>query len=380
MIEFEPPPTPTDDIDVDDDAGEWLSGLERVGLPVRHDHRRPTDAGDRLPASVSHLVERSWGIEHASSGVRALVERSLSPATRDAYEADWLDFVAWCRAAGVADPLDARDVDVAEYVAHLTQARLAVATIRRRLAGIAFAYELMNKVSPSQSSLVRRTVIGAARTLGTAQDRAAPLRLEQMRRLTVGVPIVNAGDHAMRRDQLLVALGWASALRCSELVALDVEDLHFVGDPDRGDGGVLIRVRRSKTDQAAASAFVAVPYSSQWASCPVRLALSYSRRVRTGPLFRHIDRHGKIHRRLSADAVSRVLKSTITELLDVDATPFRSHSLRAGFVTEARSHGVPDELIARHTRHRHTSTRNGILDRYDRPTDLLERTPFDGWW
>jgi len=64
----------------------------------------------------------------------------------------------------------------------------------------------------------------------------------------------------MRRDQLLVALGWASALRASELVALDVEELTVVGDPNVGDGGLMIRVRNAKG--AAGVAWVAVPFAT----------------------------------------------------------------------------------------------------------------------
>jgi hypothetical protein len=57
----------------------------------------------------------------------------------------------------------------------------------------------------------------------------------------------------MRSDQLLVALGWASALRESELLALDAEHLQFVGTPDGPDvGGVAIEIPRSKTDLHAA--------------------------------------------------------------------------------------------------------------------------------
>lgn len=92
-----------------------------------------------------------------------------------------------------------------------------------------------------------------------------------------GEPMVSR----LRRDQLLIALGWAGALRASELVAVDAEDLHFVGDPDVGDGGLVMRIRRSKTDQAANEQYVAVPYSSPWSSCLVRLALGYTRQVRT---------------------------------------------------------------------------------------------------
>jgi hypothetical protein len=125
-----------------------------------------------------------------------------------------------------------------------------------------------------------------------------------------------------------------------------------------------------------------VPYASQYTGDPVRLALTWTRRHRTGPLFRHLDRHGRTGRRLGADAVSRILKGLVADVLRDDPAGYSSHSLRAGFVTEARAHGVPDELIARHTRHARPGQRpGGILNVYDRPTDLLERSALDpSWW
>lgn len=366
--------------DAGDDEGEWLAGLRRAGLPLR----TPAAAITSDPSSaVRQLVDDSWQLAatSASADVRALVEASIAESTRAAYEEDWLGFVAWCRVHDLDDPLTATDITVAEYVAELVRARLAMATIRRRLAAIAFAFHLTRRPTPTQSALVTRTLAGAARTLGTSQDRAAPLRLEAMRAIVRGLPIVRAGQPAMRRDQLLVGLGWATALRASELVALDADDLRFRGDPDRGEGGVLVRIRRSKTDQTAHVEWVAVPYASQWTGCPVRLALTWTRHHRRGPLFRHIDRHGRAQRRLGADAVSRLLKTVVHRVLQDDPGPYSSHSLRAGFVTEARSYGIPDELIARHTRHALPGRRRAsILDVYDRPDDLLERTAFDGWW
>ena len=76
------------------------------------------------------------------------------------------------------------------------------------------------------------------------------------------------------------------------------------------------------------------------------------------------------------------MRRAIAETLQIDAAGYSSHSLRAGFVTEARAHGVPDELIARHTRHtRPGHRRGGILNVYDRPTDLLERPALSpSWW
>ena len=188
----------------------------------------------------------------------------------------------------------------------------------------------------------------------------------------------------MRRDQLLLALGWAAALRASELVALDVDDLSFVGDPTRGDGGVLVRIRHSKTDQPGRTEYVAVPFATHFSVCPATMARRWCDARRSGPMFRAIDRHGHPGRRLGVDAVTRnVVRPLIGELLvvdglPVDPQPYSSHSLRAGFVTEARAHEVPDARIARHTRHAAAGNRRGgILDVYDRPHDLFERPALD---
>lgn len=62
----------------------------------------------------------------------------------------------------------------------------------------------------------------------------------------------------------------------------------------------------------------------------------------------------------------------------VDPASYSSHSLRVGFVSEARAYGIDHEPIARHTRH--AVAGRSILAVYDHPTGLFERTPFDGWW
>jgi hypothetical protein len=59
----------------------------------------------------------------------------------------------------------------------------------------------------------------------------------------------------------------ATALRRSELVALDVEDLSF--DPTHG---LLVTIGRSKTDQEQEREHVAVPYARAGNNlCPVRV-------------------------------------------------------------------------------------------------------------
>ncbi len=350
---------PDDDEEEAGEAGEWLDGLRAAGLPVRTAVRRVREPS----AAVQELLAESW-----------------APRTRAGYEADWQQFCAWCTAHDL-DPFACDELDVAEWVGSLVGRRLAYATIQRYLAAVSWAFEATGRISPAKAKAVRQVVAGAARTLGTTQRRAEPLRLEQLRRLVLALPVVTgqAANRSprVRRDQVMFLLGWAAALRSEELVALDVDDLTFTGDPNTGQGGgMLVRLRTSKGSPTD-SVHVAVPYSTQPSTCPVRLTMLHTRNTRTGPLFRQIDRHGRTLGRLRPPAVSRILKDHVHHVLNENPDIYSSHSLRAGFVTEARARRVPDPLIARHTRHRDLN----MLGVYDRPTDLFNDPALAGeWW
>jgi site-specific recombinase XerD len=359
--------------DLDDDDGEWLGGLRAAGLPVRTTTTSPTTPSPGL----RQLLDEG----NASPGLVDLVLRSISDATRAAYERDWADFDTFCRIGGRGDPLDATALVVGEYVNDLVRTQMAESTIRRRLAAIGWAQQLATGHKVTDDPLITKAMAGAHRLLaGRGTKQAIPLRLGEARTIITALPIVDPNRPGMRRDQLLVALGWATALRASELVGLDVDDLTIIGNPDHGTGGLLVRVRTPKGGGAAD--WVAVPYASSWATCPVRKTIHWTRNMRTGALFRAVDRHGRIGKRLSARAVSDIVRETISTCLQTDPAGYSGHSLRAGFVTEARAHRVPDELIARHTRHtRPGHARGGMLNRYDRPAELLETHALDpSWW
>ena len=378
-------PEPDVDLIGDDDGDEVAesqSGLARLGFAARP---RPASlelsaAAAALTGSVNTLAARA-----PSADTVALYRRAWAESTVAAYQADWRRYSIWCDVAGIDDPLGAGPVAVANYVAGLAAQRLTPNTMRRRLAAIGWAHEIADRPSPTADPLVRRVLAGAERTLGTGVDPATPLRLEQLRTLLTRLPIMRERHPAMRRDQLLVALGWAGALRPGELVALDAEHLRFDGDPaTTGDGGMLVTVAASKTDQTARGDVVAVPFSQYQLTCPARMALRWTRQHRQGPLFRHVDRHGHHGRRLNAAAVAPLLRRLIADVLGLDSAGFDARSLRAGLATEARHRGVDDARIRRHLRHtapgerRHHGT---TLDIYDRPSDLLNRSALaEAWW
>jgi hypothetical protein len=100
---------------------------------------------------------------------------------------------------------------------------------------------------------VAKVLAGIRNTLGVDARQVDPLALGALAQL---LEAIDTDTLQGLRDRALLLLGFAAALRRSELVALDAEDLHF-----GAERGLTIRVRKSKTDQQQAGALVAVPYA-----------------------------------------------------------------------------------------------------------------------
>jgi hypothetical protein len=159
------------------------------------------------------------------------------------------------------------------------------------------------------------------------------------------------------RDRTLLLFGFAGALRRSELVALDIEDV------SEDDDGLLLVVRRSKTDQEAEGAIRGLPYGSHPATCPVRAWRGWltASGITTGPAFRSVDRHGRLGaQRLSDRAVADMIKRR-ARAAGLDGA-FAGHSLRAGFATEGCAQGTPELAIMRHGRWRSASVMRGYIE------------------
>jgi hypothetical protein len=139
---------------------------------------------------------------------------------------------------------------------------------------------------------------------------------------------------------------------------------------------MVVRMRHANAHRHGRTEYVAVPCARRPATCPVRLAQQATRLQLLGQLFAPIERHGSSSGRLAANAVSRIVRAAVIDVLRLDPAPFGGQSLRAGFIAEARRRGVRDHLIARHTRHHGVETH----DVGNRSADLLTRTAFGAWW
>ena len=288
---------------------------------------------------------------------REFARHSKAENTLRGYRADWRDFCAWCERNGQR-PLPATPETVAAYIAECA-GRLKVGSIQRRLNAIAEAHKAVGLDSPISSGMVRNTLKGIRRALGTATVQKAPALTADIRAM---VDATDAGLIGLR-DRALILLGFAGAFRRAEVVGLDVSDLVFSRD------GLTITLRRSKTDQEGQGRKIGLPYGSNPETCPVRTLQAWleSARVTEGPVFRSINRHGQVQRgSLSPVDVARVVKK-LAQLAGLDAAKYAGHSLRAGHATSAAASGASERSIMNQTGHRSVQ----MVRRYIREGNLF---------
>jgi integrase len=308
---------------------------------------------------VTLLQSNGQSVEMAeiAADARDYVAASRAENTTRVYRTGWAQFTAWCDEHGVV-ALPAGAETVALYVADLAK-DAKPATIDLRLAAISAAHRAAGHDSPTKAEPVRLVRRGVRRTLGTAQRQVRPLTVPELRTMLQGL----GTDPGGCRDRALLLLGFAGALRRSELVGLNVDDI------TGGADGLTLHLRRSKTDQEGAGRTLGIPFGSNPATCPVRAWRAWLEvsGITEGAAFRAVDRHGRLGpTRLSAPAVALVLKRHAARA-GLDPGEVAGHSLRAGLATSAAAAGVPERVIAEQTGHRGTA----MLRRYIREGSLF---------
>jgi site-specific recombinase XerD len=292
-----------------------------------------------------------------SEQVREFVRASKAENTLRGYQSDWRNFCTWCEGHGIP-PLPATAETVAGYIAECAQ-HLKPGSIQRRLNAIAEAHKAAGAESPTSAGIVRNTLKGIRRTLGTAPQQKAPTLTGDIRAM------VDAADAGLigARDRALILLGFAGAFRRSELVNLELADMEF--SPD----GLTVVLRRSKTDQDGAGRKIGIPYGANPETCPVRTVKAWIEHAGKidGPVFRSIKRHGQIQAGgLSGIDVARVVKK-LAKRAGLDPAKYAGHSLRAGHATAAAIAGASERSIMKQTGHRSVQ----MVRRYIRDGNLF---------
>lgn len=197
-------------------------------------------------------------------------------------------------------------------------------------------------------------------THGTAQKGKKPLLIEHIRAIVEVLPDSLLGV----RDRALLLVDFAGAFRRSELVNIDMTDVEFKMD------GLVVTLRRSKTDQEGQGECIGIPYGSPPSTCPVRALRAWLDQagITEGAVFRSVNRHGQVQSKgLSDKAVALVVKRAV-ELIGLDPNEYSGHSTRSGLATTAAKAGVSERVIMKQTRHKSTQ----MVRKYIRDGELFE--------
>ncbi|WP_194833420.1 site-specific integrase [Nocardia sp. XZ_19_369] len=359
-----------------------------------------------VDAAALRLVRERFDDDQAGS-LRRYLEASQSANTLRAYRTDWIAWSAWCldegRQAMPADPLD-----VAVYLAAAADARrdtgewaFSAATLERKSAAIAAVHAANGLPSPTRSDVVRLTLRGIRKTRRTQPKRKRPVLLHTLDQLLAGLPEPGwPTEPARRRDALVLLIGFAGALRRSELAGLRIADVAVQLDHATGEPVLLVRLPSTKTDPTGvAEQRVALPRGQRPRTCPVCAFADWVRLLEihtaagtsglrahlttdttdpgihrchgfTGtalaeqpdlPLCPTINRHGTVGATpMSGRAVAELVKRYAARA-GLDPDLFSGHSLRAGFATQAALGGASDREIMRQGRWSNPRTVHGYI-------------------
>lgn len=315
-------------------------------LPALADAPASIQDNDR----IGHLPQ---ALQDALAAAHTFALSEKSDATRRAYRSDFADFKRWADGFDLA-PLPAAPATVASYLATLPDRKLKASTIARRVAALSYAHRLAGYDDPTQAGTVKAVLRGIKRKLGTRPRKKAPLTADLVVRAVKKLPrdtLIGIRDHAL----LLTLFG--AALRRSELVALNVEDLDFRPQ------GVVITIARSKADQEGRGQGVAVPSGSKLKVPDALKAWLKAAAITEGPVFRGVAKGGRVlPDRLCDKQVARIVKQAV-QRIGLDPDLFSGHSARSGYASTA---GRKDLVgTAAHLRHAKVDTTRGYIQEQD---------------
>ena len=304
----------------------------------------------RIGPTVGSVSVHQADVDRLDAAARQYRVASKSRATLKAYLSDFGDFATFCGDFDLKS-MPASPETVGRYLADLPARGLVVSTINRRAAAIAYVHRAKGHDSPNGAESVRAVLVGIRNTHGARPTKKKALTADLVTKVVRKIP---AKELRGLRDRALILLAFGAALRRSELVALHVDQV------ERHRKGLLVRLGRTKTDQAGQGRTVAVPDGKLKIGDAVFAWLDAAG-ITEGPIFRGFDHGTMMSEHLSDGQFARILKRRC-EVAGLDPTLISGHSPRRGFATDAGDAGADLRHTARHMRHAKLETTLGYME------------------
>ena len=294
------------------------------------------------------------GVTHAK-----FLSSSLAENTRIAYEKGWNKFEEYCTEFDIKDPLMVSPNAVAGFLVNLATkpsrrsgSVLSMGTISLYKSAVNNKFIEVGKASPTNHPVVNAALRGLARVKGHSSRRVEALREHQIVKMVSYCSKSTIG----KRDAAVITLGFAGALRRSEICNLSFEDFELLEPTQSGKRRMFLYIRKSKTDQQGRGHKIAIIDGSTIQ--PIHHLQNWldASKFTKGPLFRSMKRGGHVQQKpMHHSDIPRIVKK-YAELIGLDSKTVAGHSLRAGFVTSAAVHHARLDKIMAITRHTNPAT------------------------
>lgn len=243
-----------------------------------------------------------------------IAKEALASNTLKAYRVDGQIYSDYCKANNL-NPLPADPQTVISFIKAEADSGKAYATIRRRLATISQMHKAAELPNPIDSELVKLTIKGLAKRLGTDQAQAPAISLKD----TITIKALIDDNLKAKRDYALLLVGRDLLARSYELVSLIVDSVEYV------EQGAVVTFRRAKTETDSHSYFI-----GKDATDALRAWLEAAN-IQEGFIFQSLTRgHRATGRAISTRDVRRILKE-VGQLAGIDAS---GHSVRVGMTQD----------------------------------------------
>ena len=299
-----------------------------------------------------------------------VISSALANNTRIAYDKGWQCFENYCSEKRL-DPFSATPEEVADFLIKLATLpspksgkTLSMGTVALYRSGINKRYTEAGKISPGNHPEVAAVLKGLTRIKGTASRQVKALREYHIKKM-----LDQCGDTLIGlRNAAIIAIGFAGALRRSEICGLTVDDVEFIKAVDSGNPNrMFIYIRKSKTDQQGKGQKIAIPEGKYLRPIQRLQDWLQASGIAQGYLFQTMKRGGKLRGfPMHHSDIPRLVKH-YAGLIGLDSKDVSGHSLRAGFVTSAAVHHARLDKIMEITRHSNPQT----VMRYIRDADCF---------
>ncbi len=325
------------------------------------------------------LPDYDGTLSGARQSAEAYARRAKAHNTRRAYVAGVRAWCAWCDTHALPC-LPGRGEDVAAFLAAERGRGMKVSTLDLRRAAIRYLHFAAGCPVPTAEAQVAETLAGIRREAAERGDR--PAKKTAATALVLQQILAPIGDDLPGlRDRALLLVGFAGALRRSELAGIKVEHL------EERERGLHLTLPHSKGERTGKGVIVALPYGVTQL-CPVRALRRWldAAYIQQGPVFRRMWLTPA--RYLAADQLpvcvvgtTAIDPRTVARIIQVraaaagfDATRMGGHSLKRGALTTGMDRGVHPTRLKQLGRHKSYA----VLDEYLELGEPFENHPLNG--